>query len=194
LPPDYRPTEKEEFMNQQMREYYRKKLLTWRAELLKESSETLHHLQEETVPEADVTDRASTETDRFRTSHARPRAQADRQDRFRVAPDRRRRLRLLRGYGRADRHQAPRRAPDRHAVDRSAGTPRAHGAHAARRLKAHGTGLAGLDPRRQRKARAAMSGLFSSNFRKPRYSAATAVGRTQGIYSRSLAVDSAIIA
>ncbi len=73
LPPDYRPTEKEEFMNPQMREYFRQKLLTWRAELLKESSETLHHLQEETVPEADVTDRASTETDRFTELRTRDR-------------------------------------------------------------------------------------------------------------------------
>ncbi len=60
-------------MNPQMREYFRQKLLTWRAELLKESSETLHHLQEETVPEADVTDRASTETDRFTELRTRDR-------------------------------------------------------------------------------------------------------------------------
>ena len=65
LPPDYRPTENEEFMNPLMREYFRQKLLSWRADLLKDSTETLQHLQEETVPEADVTDRASTETDRF---------------------------------------------------------------------------------------------------------------------------------
>ncbi len=73
LPPDYRPTENEEFMNPLMREYFRQKLLGWRADLLKDSSETLQHLQEETVPEADVTDRASTETDRFTELRTRDR-------------------------------------------------------------------------------------------------------------------------
>jgi DnaK suppressor protein len=51
-------------MNPVMREYFRQKLLRWRVELLKESSETLAHLQAENAPEADLTDRASTETDR----------------------------------------------------------------------------------------------------------------------------------
>ena len=64
LPPDYRPTEDEEFMNPIQVEYFRQKLLRWRAELLQESTETLQHLQEDNVPEADLTDRASTETDR----------------------------------------------------------------------------------------------------------------------------------
>lgn len=73
LPPDYRPTEKEAFMNPLMREYFRQKLLGWRADLLKDSTETLQHLQEETVPEADVTDRASTETDRFTELRTRDR-------------------------------------------------------------------------------------------------------------------------
>ena len=73
LPPDYRPTENEEFMNPLMREYFRQKLLSWRADLLKDSTETLQHLQEETVPEADVTDRASTETDRFTELRTRDR-------------------------------------------------------------------------------------------------------------------------
>jgi DnaK suppressor protein len=64
LPPDYRPSEAEPFMNPVMREYFRQKLLRWRGELLQESTETLQHLQEDNVPEADLTDRASTETDR----------------------------------------------------------------------------------------------------------------------------------
>ena len=64
LPPDYRPSEDEPFMNPVMREYFRQRLLRWRAELLRESSETLHHLQEETVQEADLADRATLETDR----------------------------------------------------------------------------------------------------------------------------------
>jgi len=64
LPPDYRPSETEPFMNPVMREYFRQKLLRWRGELLQDSTETLQHLQEDNVPEADLTDRASTETDR----------------------------------------------------------------------------------------------------------------------------------
>jgi len=51
-------------MNSMMREYFRQKLLRWRDEILRESSETLHHLQQETFQEADLADRASAETDR----------------------------------------------------------------------------------------------------------------------------------
>jgi DnaK suppressor protein len=64
LPPAYRPSETEPFMNPQMREYFRQKLLRWREELLRESNETLNHLQEESLQEADLADRASAETDR----------------------------------------------------------------------------------------------------------------------------------
>jgi DnaK suppressor protein len=64
LSPDYRPTEKEAFMNPMQQEYFRQKLLTWKAELLRESTETLSHLQEESLSEPDITDRASLETDR----------------------------------------------------------------------------------------------------------------------------------
>jgi len=64
LPPDYRPKEDEEFMNPLQREYFRRKLLAWRSELLQESLETLHHLQEESLSEPDIADRASLETDR----------------------------------------------------------------------------------------------------------------------------------
>jgi DnaK suppressor protein len=64
LPPDYRPSEDEEFMNPVMREYFRQRLLRWRLELLRESTETLLHLQEDTVQEADLADRATLETDR----------------------------------------------------------------------------------------------------------------------------------
>ncbi len=73
LPVDYRPSENEPFMNPVMREYFRQKLLRWRSELLSESSETLLHLQTETVPEADITDRAATETDRFTELRTRDR-------------------------------------------------------------------------------------------------------------------------
>ena len=64
LPPDYRPTEQEDFMNPLQLEYFLQKLLRWRAELLAESSETLQHLKEESLSEPDLTDRASLETER----------------------------------------------------------------------------------------------------------------------------------
>ncbi|HSV29968.1 MAG TPA: RNA polymerase-binding protein DksA [Candidatus Omnitrophota bacterium] len=64
LPPDYRPSEDEPFMNDTMKEYFRQKLLDWRAELLRESDETLQHLQEGGLQEPDIADRASAETDR----------------------------------------------------------------------------------------------------------------------------------
>ena len=64
LPPDYRPSEEEEFMSPLQLEYFRQKLLRWRAELLAESSETLQHLKEESLSEPDLTDRASLETER----------------------------------------------------------------------------------------------------------------------------------
>ncbi len=74
LPPDYRPTEKEPFMNELMLEYFRQKLLRWRAELLDESSETLQHLQENNTVEPDLADRASTETNRSLELRTRDRA------------------------------------------------------------------------------------------------------------------------
>ena len=64
LPQNYSPSEDEEFMNPIMREYYRQKLLRWRAELLAESTGTLNSLQEGGIQEPDIADRASAETDR----------------------------------------------------------------------------------------------------------------------------------
>ncbi|MBP2311913.1 RNA polymerase-binding protein DksA [Azospirillum soli] len=64
LPKNYTPSEDEEFMNPAMREYFRQKLLRWRAELLAESNETLNSLQEGGIQEPDIADRASAETDR----------------------------------------------------------------------------------------------------------------------------------
>jgi DnaK suppressor protein len=64
LPEDYRPSEEEEFMGPLQVEYFRQKLLRWRAELLADSSETLRHLQEESLLKPDLTDRASLETER----------------------------------------------------------------------------------------------------------------------------------
>jgi DnaK suppressor protein len=74
LPPDYRPSESEEFMNPQQLEYFRRKLLAWRAELLKEADETLASLQAGGMQEPDITDRASVETDRALELRTRDRA------------------------------------------------------------------------------------------------------------------------
>ena len=51
-------------MNPMQQEYFRQKLLAWRVELLQESNETLQHLQQESLSEPDIADRASLETDR----------------------------------------------------------------------------------------------------------------------------------
>src|SRR6202790_4342804 len=64
LSPDYHPSEDEAFMNPRQLEYFRQKLLRWRAELLAESSETLQHLKEESLAEPDLADRATLETER----------------------------------------------------------------------------------------------------------------------------------
>ena len=64
LPPEYDVMKDEPFMNPNMREFFRRKLLRWREDLLAESNETLHHLQENSVLEPDLADRASLETDR----------------------------------------------------------------------------------------------------------------------------------
>jgi len=60
----YKPTEDEPFMNPRQREYFRNKLLAWKEEILRESRETLEHLQNESSQLPDLADRASTETDR----------------------------------------------------------------------------------------------------------------------------------
>jgi len=64
LSPDYRPRDDEPFMNPMQQEYFRQKLLAWKADLLRESNETLSHLQEESLSEPDIADRATKETDR----------------------------------------------------------------------------------------------------------------------------------
>lgn len=56
---NYRPTDKEPFMNDRQKEYFRLKLLAWKDEILKESKLTLQALQEENVNHPDLADRAS---------------------------------------------------------------------------------------------------------------------------------------
>jgi len=71
--PGYRPTDKEPFMNERQREYFRQKLLAWRDDLLKEAKETLEHLQGDNLNLPDMADRASSETDRAIELRARDR-------------------------------------------------------------------------------------------------------------------------
>src|SRR5271154_4322830 len=61
---EYRPSEDEEFMNDRQLEYFKQKLLNWKDDILRESRETLSHLQTETENHPDIADRASSETDR----------------------------------------------------------------------------------------------------------------------------------
>jgi len=70
---NYRPTDKEPFMNERQRDYFRAKLLAWREDILKEAKETLLHLQEENQNHPDLADRASSETDRAIELRARDR-------------------------------------------------------------------------------------------------------------------------
>jgi DnaK suppressor protein len=60
---DYRPSADEAFMNPRQVEYFRRKLIKWKEEILLEAKGTLAHLQTESLREPDVTDRASSETD-----------------------------------------------------------------------------------------------------------------------------------
>lgn len=73
LPPDYKPSSQEEYMSAFQLEYFRRKLETWKMEILRESAETIHHMQEESHNESDLADRATTETDRSLELRARDR-------------------------------------------------------------------------------------------------------------------------
>ena len=64
LSKNYKPTQKEKFMNAKMKEYFRQKLVSWKQDLLKESYQTLNNLQNENEAKPDITDRASEEIDR----------------------------------------------------------------------------------------------------------------------------------
>ena len=64
LPEDYRPAEDEPFMNERQLEYFRRKLINWKNDLLEDSRDTIEGLQDSTRAIPDVADRASEETDR----------------------------------------------------------------------------------------------------------------------------------
>ena len=74
LPSDYRPSDVEEFMNPIHAEYFRQKLLRWRAELLRDADGTLASLSQGGINESDITDRASVETERALELRTRDRA------------------------------------------------------------------------------------------------------------------------
>jgi DnaK suppressor protein len=69
----YRPTDREPFMNDRQREYFRVKLMHWRDDILKEAKDTLQHLQDDNQNHSDLADRASSETDRAIELRARDR-------------------------------------------------------------------------------------------------------------------------
>ena len=73
LPEGYTPSDSEEFMNERQKEYFRRKLLAWKDEILRESRSTLSNLQEDVGTLPDLADRASTETDRALELRARDR-------------------------------------------------------------------------------------------------------------------------
>ena len=62
--PDYIPADSEPYMNDKQLNYFRHKLTDWKNELLRESAETIHNMQEQTGNEPDINDRATTETNR----------------------------------------------------------------------------------------------------------------------------------
>jgi DnaK suppressor protein len=74
LPPDYRPSDDEEFMSSLQIAYFRQRLLRWRNDLLRDADGTLASLSEGGIHEADITDRASVETDRALELRTRDRA------------------------------------------------------------------------------------------------------------------------
>ena len=60
---EYRPSADEPFMNPRQLDYFRRKLLRWKDDILREAQDTLQQLQTDSLREPDVTDRASSETD-----------------------------------------------------------------------------------------------------------------------------------
>ena len=74
LPPDYKPSEKETFLDDLQLEYFRQKLLQWRMELLEEVNETRTNLKETSLVEPDLGVRASVEADRSLELRTRDRA------------------------------------------------------------------------------------------------------------------------
>ncbi len=64
LSSDYKPSDDEEFMNEKQLEYFRSKLMAWKEDILQSTKETISHLQEDSTHHPDLTDRATSETDK----------------------------------------------------------------------------------------------------------------------------------
>jgi DnaK suppressor protein len=73
LPPNYRPSDDEPFMNERQREYFRRRLNQWKDDIIRESKETLQNLAQDSVAHADLADRASSEAERANELRARDR-------------------------------------------------------------------------------------------------------------------------
>jgi DnaK suppressor protein len=73
VPADYHPSDAEPFMNDRQRAYFRRKLMAWREDILRQTRETLVGLTEDTSQHADLADRATSETDRALELRARDR-------------------------------------------------------------------------------------------------------------------------
>lgn len=74
LPPDYRPSADEEYMNDVMLEYFRQKLLSWKKSLINQSKDTLDDLKQGGLNQPDQIDRASLEADKALELRTRDRA------------------------------------------------------------------------------------------------------------------------
>ncbi len=74
LPPDYKPTADEEYMNEMQLEYFRQKLLNWKKSLIGQSKDTLDDLRQGGLNQPDQIDRASLESDKALELRTRDRA------------------------------------------------------------------------------------------------------------------------
>ena len=73
LPPTYRPSDDEPFMNERQREYFRRRLVQWKDDIIRESKETLQNLAQDSIAHADLGDRASSEAERANELRTRDR-------------------------------------------------------------------------------------------------------------------------
>ena len=64
LTKNYKPTAKEPFMNAKQREYFRRKLQTWKEDIIRGTRETVMGLQNESTQHPDDADRAASETEK----------------------------------------------------------------------------------------------------------------------------------
>ena len=73
LPSNYRPTEREKFMNSKQQEFFRRRLLGWRDEIVRDTKDTIQDLQDDDGQSPDIADRATTESERSIVLRARDR-------------------------------------------------------------------------------------------------------------------------